>query len=67
MVIWAEELIELTKKVSDKMEVCMENAPKDENEIRIAGTDEIIEFNKYAFALSGCIVRLKELLEEEDK
>jgi len=67
MVFWAEELIELSKKVSDKIETCMENTPKDDNGNRIAGSDEIIEFNKYAFALFGCIDTLRKLLEEEKK
>ena len=67
MVFWAEELIELVKKVSNKMEICMENAPKDENGNRIAGTVEIMQFNQYAFALFGCIDRLRKLLEEGKK
>lgn len=67
MVFWAEELNQLVKKVSDKMEACMENAPKDKNENRIAGSDQVIEFNKYAFALFGCIDTLRKLLEEEKK
>lgn len=65
MVFWAEELIELTKKVSDKIEAI--DVPKDENGDTIYGTDEVIKFNKYAFALFGCIDTLRKLLEEEKK
>lgn len=62
MVFLAEELCVLVKKVSDKMEEI--EAPKDENGNIIAGTPEVRQFNKYAFALMGCMSRLKEILEE---
>lgn len=64
MVFWAEELSELVKKVSDKMEAI--EAPKDENGEIIAGTPEVIQFNKYVFALAGCIGRLKEVIGESE-
>ena len=66
MVFWAEELIELTKKVSDKMEIMAENSPKDEKGNTIAGTPEVIAFNKGAFALAGCTGKLNEVLQEMD-
>ena len=66
MVFWAEELTELTKKVSDKMETMAENSPKDEKGIAIAGTPEVIAFNKGVFALAGCVGKLMKLLQEMD-
>ena len=63
MVFWAEELIELAKQISDKMESI--DSPKDENGNIIAGTDEVKEFNKCAFALMDCNDKLKGLLKDD--
>ena len=47
------------------MEVCMERAPRDKNGNRIAVSDEVMQFNQYAFALFNCIDTLRKLLEED--
>lgn len=63
MVFWAEELVELAKQISDKMESI--DIPTDENGNSIYGTDEVRKFNRYAFALMSCNSKLKELLKED--
>lgn len=65
MVFWAEELIKLAEEVSNKMESI--DAPKDENGQYIYGTPEIIQFNKYAFALARATRHLKEALDEMEE
>lgn len=66
MILWAEELNSIIKEMSDKMEIMMNTAPKDENGNTIAGTKEIIAFNKCTFALFGCIEKLNDVLKEVD-
>lgn len=66
MVFWAKELIELVNQISERMEVLAVNAPTDKVGKVIAGTEEVREFNEYAFALMECTTTLKVLVNKEN-